>query len=316
MTRRWWTSRPDGGRRRHPADRCRSGSRIAYLRVAVVYAALVTVPHAAPNIARCQRFRPVRVAFADLLQLESMGHDRFVVTSEGSGFLFGGLTLAVALRAAAETIDEGKVPMSLRATFLAGGEWGGPHHVTVQRVNDTRNFSLRRIDVVNSGRLVVAADALFHQVESGDDRAEVPPLKLAAPEDLTGAQLRAAVDVAEVRPTPAPPRLLEPEHPFWCRIHDLPDDPIMEACGLAFVSDYWVIATPFMLGERTGERLLSRTLEHALWFHRPNAGDGWWYVDCDPLSLAGGRYTSRGTLQGRDGTLLASFVQEGFVRPN
>ncbi len=252
---------------------------------------------------------------ADLLQLEPKGDDRFVVRSKGAGFLYGGLSMAVALRGAAATIGDAKVPMSLHASFLAGGEWAGPHELAVQRVNDSRSFATRRVELVNSGRLAVVVDVVFHRPDPGEDWSRTARPRLAPPEELAGSQLPAPVDVAEVRPAPGPPHLLEPEHPYWCRVHDLPGDPVLGACGLAFVSDYWVIATPFSKGQRAGEHLVSLTLQHTLWFHRLPADGGWWYVDCAPLALAGGRYLSRGTLQARDGTLLASFVQGGFVRP-
>ena len=258
----------------------------------------------------------MRIEFAQLLTIEARGDDRFIVKSEGSGFLFGGLSMAVALRAAGETVNEhDKVPLSLHASFLAGGDWGGPHEVAIQRTFDSRAFAHRRIELTNSGRVALVADAVFHKPEPGDDRFDAGQIRLAAPELLTGAPLPTPADVAEIRPPPAPHQLVEPEHPYWCKLHTLATDPVSQACGLAFVSDYWVIATPFLHGERAGERLTSRTLEHTLWLHRPVTQDDWWYVDCAPISLAGGRYVSRGSLQQRDGLLLASFVQLGFVRP-
>jgi acyl-CoA thioesterase-2 len=255
-----------------------------------------------------------RAPFADLLQLEAKGDDRFVIRPDGEGFLFGGLSLAMVLRGAYATIDDAKVPLSLNASFLAAGTWEGPHEVTVSRVMDSRAFSVRRIDLVTGGRLAMSAEAMFHHPEDGDDWAQVAPPYLAAPEALDGLSMRNPLNVGETRPGPRESSSLEREHPYWARLHDLGGDPMVTACALAFVSDYMVVFTPFEPLSGQGDGMLARTVGHSLFFHRPPVDDDWWFVDCPPFTLSSGRFASRGTIQSRDGTLLASFAQEGIVR--
>jgi acyl-CoA thioesterase II len=251
--------------------------------------------------------------FSDLLGTEPSGDDRFVVRSAGSGFMFGGLSMAVALHCAAATVPDGKVPLWMTATFLTGGDWGGPHEVAVERVSDSRSFAVRRFELVNTGRTAIVGEVNFHHPEPGDDRSHAGPIALPPPEELTGEIMHNPVDVGEVRPVRRKD-MLERKHPYWARIPLVDDDPVQLSCAAAFVSDYYVMATPFVPEERAGDRLMSRTLQQAVWFHRP-VPEGWWYVDAEPLSLAGGRFVSRGTMQGRDGALFASFTQCGFVRP-
>jgi acyl-CoA thioesterase-2 len=254
--------------------------------------------------------------FSDLLPLEPAGDDRFVARPAGTGFLFGGLSLAVILRAASRTVDGGKAPMSLRATFLAGGDWGGPHDLTVERVHESRAFAGRRVEMVTGGRVVVVADAVFHQPEEGADRQTVALPDVPPPAQVEPDPPRMPVPVIEVRPVEArPTAMIERLHPYWGRTLEALDDPADRACALSFISDYMVIGTPFPPGSGTGDGLMPRTLEHSVWFHRPLRSSGWWLFSCDALSVAAGRYHSRGTVHAPEGDLVASFVQHGFIRP-
>ena len=254
--------------------------------------------------------------FSELLPVEPLGDDRFVVRPPGSGFLFGGLSMAAILRCAAETVDPGMTPMSLNATFLSNGDWGGPHELDVQRVNDSRSFALRRINMVTSGRLAIVAEVVFQQPETGDDWQATGRPDYPAPEALEPFRPdRLPLQVIDVRPVSPAPEGAERIHPYWCRTLERLDDPTLLACALAFASDFWVYASPFPPGSGRSRGLVSRTFGHKLVFHRPLPGDAWWLFDCDPLTMSGGRFLSRGAAQGPDGALLASFVQEGFIRP-
>ena len=252
--------------------------------------------------------------FSELLPIERLGEDRFAVTPPGSGFLFGGLSMAAILRGAAETVDDGKVPMSLHTTFLANGDWGGPHDIGVQRISDSRSLAVRRVNMVTGGKLAIVAEAVFHRPEPSDDWQAAPWLEAPAPETLTPFPEKLQMRVIDVRPAAPMADKAERIHPYWARTLERLDDPIQIACALAFISDFWVYASPFEAGSGRSDGLLSRTYSHTLVFHRP-LPDGWWWFDCEPLSLAGGRFLSRGSAQAPDGTLLASFIQQGVVRP-
>ena len=56
------------------------------------------------------------------------------------------------------------------------------------------------------------------------------------------------------------------------------------------------------------------SLDHALWFHRPFRADDWLLYAQDSPSLSGARGLTRGNVFTRDGTLVASAVQEGLIR--
>ncbi len=257
----------------------------------------------------------------DLLHLEHLDDDRFrVVPSVGTGFLFGGFTMAMAVTAAGATVDDSLVPMSLRCDFLGFGAWG-PTDVAVERTNTSRSFATRRLRLTQGEKLVAAAELTFHRPETGVDVQTVSPPSIAPPEELEAVVpswgTDEAIDPVEMRAArPWDHRKIERVHPYWARSRQaLGEDPLRHAAALAFVSDYLVIFSPFTEGTDEGDGLSSYTLEHTVWFHRPFAADRWLLFDCVPLTQSGGRYVSRGTVHDERGVLVASFVQEGFVRP-
>ena len=252
--------------------------------------------------------------FATLLAVERIAEDRFVIRPPGNGFLFGGLSMAMILRAAGQTVDGEKAPMSLHATFLASGDWGGPHEFAVQRVSDTRTFQVRRVEMITEGRVAVVGNVVFHGVESGDDwHAEVGPPDAPPPEALTAIPNKLPGVLIDLRPVDGPPAGLDKMHPYWCRPTAALSDPRLAECALAYISDYGVSRSVFPRGSGHSASLLSRTYTHELVFHRPLT-EGWQFFDCAAQSVSGGRFYSQGTVRDPDGVLLASFDQQGYVR--
>lgn len=252
--------------------------------------------------------------FDTLLAVERIDDDRFRIRPPGNGFLFGGLSMAMVLRAAGETVDREKWPMSLHATFLASGDWGGSHEFAVQRVSDTRSFQVRRVEMITEGRVAVVGNVVFHSPESGDEWQAAPePPAVPPPEALTPIDSKLPGRLIDLRPLEGPPLGLDKLHPYWCRPTEASDDPLLQACALTYMSDYGVSRTVFPRGSGRSAELLSRTYVHDIAFHRP-LPDGWWWFDCGAQSVSVGRFYSQGSVRGRDGALLASFVQQGFIR--
>jgi acyl-CoA thioesterase II len=252
-----------------------------------------------------------------LLPIAPRGEDRFRAGPVGTGaFLFGGLTMAIAVAVSARTVEPGLVPKSLRTAFLSTGEWGAMD-VGVERVNTSRSFAGRRLQLEQDGRCLAVADATFHRPDEGVDRSYSVPPPAPDPETLgPGRGWSGGFDVMEVRPlVPAGRALTGRLHPYWARIReDLGPGHMINGAALAFMSDFAVIFSPFdpSLREAIGWRSL--TLEHCLWFHRPFQASSWLLFDAGPLTQSGGRYVSRGTVHDQRGVLVASFVQEGVIR--
>jgi len=56
------------------------------------------------------------------------------------------------------------------------------------------------------------------------------------------------------------------------------------------------------------------SLDHAMWFHRSFRIDDWLLYDIRSPSASGARGLVEGRFFRRDGTLVASTVQEGLIR--
>ena len=99
-------------------------------------------------------------------------------------------------------------------------------------------------------------------------------------------------------------------------IGTLPDDPNLHRAALAYASDYTILE-PVLRGHGipwSEPGLKVASLDHAMWWHRFARVDEWLlYVQESPNAI-GGRGLSSGRIFRRDGTLVASVMQEGMVR--
>ena len=189
--------------------------------------------------------------------------------------------------------------------------------VTVERVNTSRSFSGRRLQLEQDGRCLAVADVTFHRPEEGIDRSYAEPRPVPDATELEpGRGWSGGFDVMEVRPlVPGDGRLTGRLHPYWARIReDLGAGHMINGAALAFMSDFAVIYSPFDASIREAVGWRSLTLEHCLWFHRPFQASNWLLFDAGPLTQSGGRYVTRGTIHDERGVLVASFVQEGVIR--
>ena len=176
---------------------------------------------------------------------------------------FGGQVLGQALAAANYTVEERTVH-SLHAYFLRKGDHTSPIIYEVDRQRDGRSFSSRRVVAIQHGRPILNLAASFQRSEEGlEHQSEMPDVP--RPETLK--------DVTEYRrellesvPESQLPRYLLHERPFefrpvqlprfidvepdepqaqvWFKtVEDLPDDDNLHRNILAYVSDYYLIAT-------------------------------------------------------------------------
>jgi acyl-CoA thioesterase-2 len=58
------------------------------------------------------------------------------------------------------------------------------------------------------------------------------------------------------------------------------------------------------------------SLDHGVWFHRAARVDDWMLVAMEPLSNHAGRGLGLGRAWNRDGTHVATWVQEALLRRN
>jgi acyl-CoA thioesterase len=258
--------------------------------------------------------------FAALLELEQTA-DGFAAVPAGEGHLFGGYTIALALRAAGMTVADHLRPHSLHAYFLDRGLAGHPLTIDVQRWRDGRSFAVRQVAVGQSGGTPLLLTASFHVGEEGPDWHETEVLPPGPGGLRTDVSMLGGIDPVEFRPVEGlraekPEDQLPRLHPYWARPRQpLPDDPLLHACALAFVSDYMVVSSAQVRHAPAHADSTVVTLDHAVWFHRPAAYDDWLLYSARPASVFAGRGLGRGTVHDREGRLLASFSQEALTRP-
>lgn len=85
---------------------------------------------------------------------------------------------------------------------------------------------------------------------------------------------------------------------------------MLRACALTFVSDLGLVssARPPVSGAPGPGGAAS--LDHALWLHRPTNPHRWHLYNTSAVSHSDARGPARGSIDRRDGTLIASVAQE------
>ncbi|HEX6394723.1 MAG TPA: acyl-CoA thioesterase domain-containing protein [Acidimicrobiales bacterium] len=268
---------------------------------------------------------PVAGDLNELFDLERIDADLFRGLNEKTAparpALFGGQVAGQALRAASLTVPEGRMPNSFHGYFLRPGQWQHPVILKVDRDRDGRSFSARHVSAVQEGKVIFSALASFHiHEESPDFSQPLPPA--ADPDDLPAERALVSMFASafEFRPYP-PVRPYGPEdYPLPARVWAkstvrLPDDPVLHACALAYLSD---IGSGFADGELEQFPRGGPSIDHAMWFHHPARVDEWILLWMWPLKAGGARGLYAGTAHDTAGRLLAVFNQEmifGRVRP-
>jgi acyl-CoA thioesterase-2 len=273
-------------------------------------------------------------ALVQLLDLEPIEVNIFRGRSpeEDRQRIFGGQVAGQALVAAARTVDDPRSVHSLHAYFLRPGDPTIPVLYQVDRIRDGRSFTTRRVVAIQHGRAIFNMSASFHVHEEGyDHSAEMPDVP--DPDTLPTLQERMAPyrqqfgDVFD-RPRPidirhvdwVPNDRTQPLPPYqrvWLRTDGkLPDDELIHTIALTYASDMTLLDTSLLPhgGSWAQPGLFMASLDHAMWFHRPFRADDWLLYVQDSPSASGGRGLSRGLVFTREGTLVATVMQEGLIR--
>jgi acyl-CoA thioesterase II len=272
-----------------------------------------------------------------LLDLEKIEENIFRGLSPAGRLqrVFGGQVLGQALVAATRTVDESRPCNSFHAYFLRAGDPRVPILYEVDRSRDGGSFTSRRVVAIQHGEQIFTMAASFQKVESGFEHQSAMP-EAPPPESLEDEQevrLRATDLPPAMRDWIARPRPFEtrpvisrglgdrparePQDSIWFKAREnLPDDPSLHRALIAFASDMSLLDTSLLPhGKSIFSDVQVASLDHAMWFHRPFRADEWLLYVQDSPSASGARGFNRGALFRRDGTLVASVVQEGLIRP-
>ena len=261
------------------------------------------------------------VDFGALIGLADAGPDTFVVSGPAYpwGVLYGGQVAAQALRAAAQTVEPGRLPHSLHVYYVGAGKDQAPIELSVERVRDGRSFSVRSVTACQDGKTLLTCSASFHVAEADDDLPATAAPPAAQPDGLPAGGWS---DLFERRYAPSTP---DGRVRAWLRMRDaIGDDPLVQACALAFVADD--IPDDGVLALLHPERppandleshdwsISTQSLDYALWFHRPVHADGWRLLDLRCHSLSNAVAMVTGEVFDEAGTHLATLGQQVLVR--
>jgi acyl-CoA thioesterase-2 len=233
--------------------------------------------------------------------------------------VFGGQVAAQAVMAAQLTVEVDHGIHSFHAYFLRAGDPSVPIVYDVDRIRDGRSFSTRRVRAIQHGEAIFNLSASFHQVEEGPDHQSGIALDVPPPEEVAPAEWRRGlVDVRELPATTAAANERALVHRrMWFRVpEELPDDPAIHVAAIAYTSDHGPTGTLRLAhaDRYTRDQLMTASLDHCVWFHRPARADEWLLLDLEARSTAGARGLAQGTIHTAEGLLVASVAQEGMLR--
>jgi acyl-CoA thioesterase-2 len=251
--------------------------------------------------------------------------------------LFGGQMLGQGLKAAALTIKE-RTPHSLHAYFLLAGDREVPVIYDVEQTRDGGSFSTRRVVARQKGRTIFTMEVSFQRGEAGHEHSialegDIPdPEQVASMSELAekysdlmppnAARALARSRLVEIRPISPEDFFLrkasQSKGRYWIKAgQPVIDDPLTQTAALAYMSDYFLTSTS-MLEHATSlwaGKVMTASLDHAMWFHRPCRVDEWMLVDAVSPFAGGARGLTRGQIFDRQRRLIASVAQEGLIRP-
>jgi acyl-CoA thioesterase II len=253
---------------------------------------------------------------ASLFDLEVLDRDLFRASNEPDASsrlsLYGGQVAGQALRAAGMTVPADRVPHSLHGYFLRRGQVDCPVILHVDRDRDGGSFSARHVRAVQNGEVIFSMLASFHAAEEAVTYDVVPTLGGGDPEELRERPSPMLVELREVTPTRIGDGQVRHSDRLWVRASaSLPDDPLVHACAVAYVSD---LGSGFGQVEVEGLAPGGPSIDHSLWFHTPIRADEWMLLELWPLKAASARGVYHGSLRSRTGVLGAVFAQEMLLR--
>lgn len=254
------------------------------------------------------------------LALESTGPDRYRAENvdAGHGVIFGGQLLAQSVIAGLAG-HEGKSVKTVHTIFARSGSPDAPVEITVDRMHAGRAFASSTVTISQGDRMCTRSLVLLSADEPDFIRHADPAPVRPSPDDSDPAevwQVRTVDDVDVSDPDLVGP----PELDVWTRFVGAPDDPATDQALLAFATDGFLIGTAMRPHAGVGQAQAHVTVStgvvsHTLTFHEPFAAGEWLLLSHRSDYAGRGRSHGRANVFRSDGALVASFVQDGMIRP-
>lgn len=285
--------------------------------------------------------RACRIASSDIF----VGQPREQAASDATRtHLFGGLIAAQAVVAASRTVPPAHRIHSLHSHFILAGDGRKPIVFQVTRTRDGGSMTTRQVAVTQDNEVIFLMTASFHKDEPGPE-FQRPPEELASilntlmPAHGGGDTFHTAQSLLDSGKKPElggnPPWSPDTgsldlfsglNHSLAWRRHlstvadtDEDGEPVegswcMHAALLAFMSDEGLLSTVRQPYGGTAISM-STSLDHTIHFHRRFRSDEWLLFHNETTVSSGARGVARTEVFDERGILVASFMQEGLVRP-
>lgn len=249
------------------------------------------------------------------------GHYRAENAETGHGVIFGGQLLAQSV-VAGLTGHDGKTVKTVHTVFARSGSRELPVEIAVEPIHTGRSFASSTVTISQGDRLCARSLVLLSADEPDFIRHTDPaPVALSPdgdePADGKGAwQVRMVGDVDVDDPDLVGP----PDLDVWTRFDGAPEDRAVDQALLAFSTDGFLIGAAMRPHAGVGQAqahvtVATGVVSHTLTFHEPFSAGEWLLLSQHSPYAGRGRCYGRADVFRADGTLVASFVQDGMVRP-
>jgi len=277
----------------------------------------------------------------NLLHLKEIGNNNFSGNSVsiGSPNVFGGQVLAQAINAANRTIPQSRFLHSLHAYFLEAGDLKYPINYHVAEMRDGGSFSTRRVTASQHDKTIFILAASFHKSEDSFQHQIQMPKVNKQPEELLSwddmliqfgnfmpkstkafLSIERPIEFKPLRvPNPLDPKDLPPNEMVWFRLKGEKKEFNYRTKQeiLTYISDYNVLNAAFNpnANKYNFGNTITASLDHSMWFFRDFSFDDWLLFSAESPNTYGARGLAKGNIFTKDGILVASFAQEGLMRP-
>lgn len=263
----------------------------------------------------------------DLFDAQPEGENRFTVPSglasaDERQVVEGTQVLAAAIVAAAKRFPDKSI-RSAHAVFARVVLVGPPVELDVDVVSEGRSTATAVITASQNGKRCITVTVLA-DVPSGDViRHHLPIADVAGPADahisempMTGRQLR-LVDVVDVN---SPDEVGPPEIHAWLHYDPIPQRDDLAKALVGYFTGHLGISTTMRAHEGIGTAQAHLTVSTApmtvtVSFHEPVKWNGWLLYSHESTQVGAGMSYVRGTVHTEQGELIASFSQDGLIRP-
>jgi len=256
--------------------------------------------------------------------LERTGPDAYRAENAdaGHGVVFGGQLLGQSIVAALAGV-EGKSVKTLHTIFARAARPDAPLAIAVERLHDGRSFASAAVTISQGDRLCTRSLALLHADEPDFIRHADAAPAVPGPDACKstshgwdGWEIRVVGDVDVSDPELVGPPTLD----VWTRFAGAPDDAPIAQALVAFATDGFLIGTAMRPHAGVGQAQAHRTvstgvISHTLTFHEPCSASEWLLLSHRSGYAGHGRCWGRADVFRSDGALVASFVQDGMIRP-